>query len=139
MLRRVAAFCRPLRPVLLLVSFPRSRSPVFGVPGAVLVVLTPPPLGQFPKRGHPPPMRRGTRQAYLIDSPPPPPAPVVLSLQKGRRKRLVEANWRERHQTKRFDLADGPCLWRSVPDVSTPDTLPSAHSLIPPPHPPPPL
>ena len=35
MLRRVAAFCRPLRPVLLLVSFPRSRSPVDGVPGAV--------------------------------------------------------------------------------------------------------
>ena len=27
MLRRVAAFCRPLRPVLLLVSFPRSRPP----------------------------------------------------------------------------------------------------------------
>ena len=26
MLRRVAAFCRPLRPVLLLVSFPRSQS-----------------------------------------------------------------------------------------------------------------
>ena len=33
MLRRVAAFCRPLRPVLLLVLFPRSRSPVVGVPG----------------------------------------------------------------------------------------------------------
>ena len=33
MLRRVAAFCRPLRPVLLLVSFPHSRSPVVGVPG----------------------------------------------------------------------------------------------------------
>ena len=33
MLRRVFAFCRPLRPVLLLVSFPRSRSPVVGVPG----------------------------------------------------------------------------------------------------------
>ena len=33
MLRRVAAFCRPLRPVLLLVSFPRSRSPVVGVTG----------------------------------------------------------------------------------------------------------
>ena len=31
MLRRVAAFCRPLRLVLLLVSFPRSRSPVVGV------------------------------------------------------------------------------------------------------------
>ena len=33
MLRRVAAFCRPLRPVLLPVLFPRSRSPVVGVPG----------------------------------------------------------------------------------------------------------
>ena len=33
MLRRVATFCRPLRPVLLLVSFPRSRSPVVGVLG----------------------------------------------------------------------------------------------------------
>ena len=33
MLRRVAAFCRPLQPVLLLVSFPRSRSPVVGVLG----------------------------------------------------------------------------------------------------------
>ena len=33
MLRRVAAFCRPLRPVLLLLSFPRSRSPVVGAPG----------------------------------------------------------------------------------------------------------
>ena len=33
MLRRVAAFCRPLRPVLLPVSFPRSRSPVVGVVG----------------------------------------------------------------------------------------------------------
>ena len=32
-LRRVAAFCRPLLLVLLLVSFPRSRSPVVGVPG----------------------------------------------------------------------------------------------------------
>ena len=33
MLRWVAAFCRPLQPVLLLVSFPRSRSPVVGVLG----------------------------------------------------------------------------------------------------------
>ena len=32
-LRRVAAFCRPLRPVLLLVVCPRSRSAVIGVPG----------------------------------------------------------------------------------------------------------
>ena len=33
MLRWVASFYRPLRPVLLLVSFPRSRSPVVGVLG----------------------------------------------------------------------------------------------------------
>ena len=33
MLRRVTAFCRPLRPVFLVASFPRSRSPVVGVPG----------------------------------------------------------------------------------------------------------
>ena len=33
MMRQVAAFCRPLRPVLPLVSFPRSRSPVVGVLG----------------------------------------------------------------------------------------------------------
>ena len=33
MLRRVAAFCRPLRPVFLPVSLPRSRSPVVGVLG----------------------------------------------------------------------------------------------------------
>ena len=33
MLHRVATFCRPLRPVLLLVSFPRSQSPVVGVLG----------------------------------------------------------------------------------------------------------
>ena len=32
-LLQVAAFCRPLRPVLLLVSFPRLRSPVVGVLG----------------------------------------------------------------------------------------------------------
>ena len=33
MWRRVAAFCRPLRPVLLLVSFLHSRSPVVGMLG----------------------------------------------------------------------------------------------------------
>ena len=42
MLRRVAAFCRPLRPVLLLVSFPRSRSLVVGVLG--LCWMSPPPV-----------------------------------------------------------------------------------------------
>ena len=33
MLRQIAAFCRPLRPVLLLVLFRRSQSPVVGVLG----------------------------------------------------------------------------------------------------------
>ena len=33
MLHRVATFCRPLRSLLLLVSFPRLRSPVVGVLG----------------------------------------------------------------------------------------------------------
>ena len=41
MLRRVAAFCRPLRPVLLLVLFPRSQSPVV----CVLGLPPPPPRG----------------------------------------------------------------------------------------------
>ena len=36
MLRRVAAFCRPLRLVLPLVSFPRSRSPSFAPPNLPL-------------------------------------------------------------------------------------------------------
>ena len=51
MLRRVAAFCRPLRPVLLLVSFPRSRSPVVGVPGAVPPRR--PPAPRAPRRAAP--------------------------------------------------------------------------------------
>ena len=38
MLRWVAAFCRPLRPVFLLVSFPRQRGPVVGTLWVVLVV-----------------------------------------------------------------------------------------------------
>ena len=38
MLCRVAACCRPLRPVLLLVSFARSRSPVVGVRGLCWLV-----------------------------------------------------------------------------------------------------
>ena len=33
MLRWIAAFCRPVRPVLLLVLLPRSQSPVVGVLG----------------------------------------------------------------------------------------------------------
>ena len=31
-LRRVSAFCRPLRPVFLVVSFPRLRTSVVGAP-----------------------------------------------------------------------------------------------------------
>ena len=48
MLRRVATFCQPLRPVLLLVLFPRSWSPVVGVLG---VLLPPPPLVQATVNG----------------------------------------------------------------------------------------
>ena len=48
MLRRVAAFCRLLRPVLLLVSFPRSRSPVVGVLGLCWLRWdVPPPSNAF--------------------------------------------------------------------------------------------
>ena len=50
MLRRVAAFCRPLRPVLPLVSFPRSRSPVVGVLG--LCPPPPPHATRHQHRGH---------------------------------------------------------------------------------------
>ena len=50
MLRRVAAFCRPLRPVLLLVSFPRSQSPVVGVLG-LCWMWHPPPIKQRPDQG----------------------------------------------------------------------------------------
>ena len=72
MLRRVTALCRPLRPVLLLVSFPRSRSPVVGVPGLCWmwhgvpfarqrrpVVLPPPP---------PPPCENKERQVFSPSS-----------------------------------------------------------------------
>ena len=44
MLRRVTAFCRLLRPVLLLVSFPRSRCPVVAMlvaAGAVCALVVP--------------------------------------------------------------------------------------------------
>ena len=36
-LRRAAAFCRPLRPVFRLVSFPRQQSPAVGTPGVLPV------------------------------------------------------------------------------------------------------
>ena len=42
MLRRVAAVCRPVRPVLLLVLFLRSRSPVVGVVELWLDVVSTP-------------------------------------------------------------------------------------------------
>ena len=44
MLRRVTAFCRPLWPALLLVSSPRSRGPVVGVPGLCWMLPEPPGL-----------------------------------------------------------------------------------------------
>ena len=59
MLRRVAAFCRPLRPVLPLVSFPRSRSPVVGVPGLCWMWRDVPFVRQ--QRPPPPPPQRQPR------------------------------------------------------------------------------
>ena len=53
MLRRVAAFCRPLRPVLLPVLFPRSRSPVVGVPGLCWMCPPPPHTHIMTKFGRP--------------------------------------------------------------------------------------
>ena len=75
MLRRVAAFCRPLRPVLLLVSFPRSRSPVVGVLG--LCSPAPPPPGHHPaiirpsSGHHRPALRPLTRRPPITRQMPP--------------------------------------------------------------------
>ena len=76
MLRRVAAFCRPLRPVLLLVSFPRSQSPVVGVLG--LCWLRRGGGGRLTVfSAHAPP---------LCGRPSPPPSLVVLSFERRRRR-----------------------------------------------------
>ena len=69
MLRRVAAFCRPLRPVLPLVSFPRSRSPVVGVPGLCWMwrdvpFARPPPLQMAPHESKS--IRMGVRIIIII-------------------------------------------------------------------------
>ena len=81
MLRRVAAFCRPLRPMLLLVSFPRSRSPVVGP--------IPPPFGRGLEPNLPP-FGGGTVLGLWVlqksvvcgslKSPPPPPPGLSTSL-----------------------------------------------------------
>ena len=77
MLRRGAAFCRPLRPVLPLVSFPRSRSPVVGVPG-LCWMWRDVPSGRQRERAEPspcpsPPLRTVVGEGGL--SPPPLPDP----------------------------------------------------------------
>ena len=95
MLRRVAAFCRPLRPVLLRVSFPRSRSPVVGVPGLCWMWRDVPFACQ--RR----PIIGVLRMCWLLPGSfdcfccphtsvhTTPPPPVVLSFQRRRRKFLV--------------------------------------------------
>ena len=70
MLRRVAAFCRPLRPVLLLVSFPCSRSPVAHRRGTRTRDATLPECTDDMRRasGHtPPPPRDGGMWALNAD------------------------------------------------------------------------
>ena len=74
-LRRVAAFCRPLRPVFLVVSFPRSRSAAVRVPGVVLVVaggcLTVSAAQSPARSGRPPPhvsLRLRVREAQSLQT-----------------------------------------------------------------------
>ena len=91
MLRRVAAFCRPLRPVLLLVSFPRSRSPVVGVPGLCWMWRDVPFACQrrpvvgvlglcwlLRVRVNPPPSAASTTASTTASSTPPPVLPLPL-------------------------------------------------------------
>ena len=78
MLRRVAAFCRPLRLVLLLVSFPRSRSPVVGVPGLCWMRRDVP----FARQRRP---IIGVLGVVLVVAPPPPPPPPTLNAPNHRR------------------------------------------------------
>ena len=82
MLRRVAVFCRPLRPVLLLVSFPRLRSPVVGVLGLCWMRRDVPFAHQWrpissPPVLPPPPLHPSPASAPL---PPPPHMPLSLPL-----------------------------------------------------------
>ena len=91
MLRRGAAFCRPLRPVLLLMSFPRERGLVVGTLGVVLVVAgvvlrfwLPPPLHiqvahHMPRRTSVcvrPNCSTRPRVVLVVHHVPPPPPPV---------------------------------------------------------------
>ena len=83
MLRRVAAFCRPLRPVLLLVSFPRSRGPVVGVLGLCWMWWDVP----FARQRRPVVGRLRVSSWRLQPTPtraPPPPPPAPPPLQRAR-------------------------------------------------------
>ena len=97
MLRQVTAFSRPLQAVLLLVSFPRSQSPVVGVPGLCWLRRVLPP-GVEPHSARCAPVRStfrwlpslsgphgaGAHWKPAAADPPPNPAPrVVPSLRHG--------------------------------------------------------
>ena len=84
MLRRVAASCRPLRPLLLLVSFRRSRSPV--------------------ERSRSPLHAGGITTAPSNPAPPPPPR--SLTIQKGDISGHVWRTTRQ-HATARLDASTG--------------------------------
>ena len=108
MLRRGAAFCRPLRPVLLLVSFPRSRSPVVGVPGLCGMWRVPFARSRRPVVGAPGvvlvvvgvvrllllPMH--LRSAVVRGAPPPPAAPTPCNQPSPKTCRQMCAAWRRR-------------------------------------------
>ena len=66
MLRRVNAFCRPLRPVLLLVLFLRSWSPVVWCAGAVLDVAG---CAVCASAAPPPPKKSGAEFSEVLKAP----------------------------------------------------------------------
>ena len=70
MLRRVAAFCQPLRPVLLLELFPRSQSPVVGVLGLCWMWHGVPFAWQRRPVVALPPLRRGVNPPSSFGCPP---------------------------------------------------------------------
>ena len=89
MLRWVAAFCRPLRPLVLLVLFPRSQSPVVGVLGLCWMWRDVPfarqqgPVVGVP--GHPPPPWAPFKGGWVG---PPPSGAELLEAPEAPRKRF---------------------------------------------------
>ena len=92
MLRQVASFCRPLRPVLLLVLFTRSRSPVVGVPGLCWMWHGVPVARQWrPVVGV---LRLTRKELKFLLRPAPPPPPRQLLHTEATAASISNAAWR---------------------------------------------